>query len=340
MVTKRIEEIINGMESFKNDTYQKKELCDEMFALQKDLVKQTYGVDCENLNELRIWDVEKYYEQLNEQCGNIAQDELNRFKEGSKKICNLIKAEISGKRGEYKAFKALEFLGTKNRVLKNVELNDGNSRTELDAVVITTKCVTIVEVKNTSKDIFIDENGNYYRTGDFLKLDSNIAEKMMCKEDLLRKVLDKAGFWYVPIRSVVVFTNNRIEVQNRYHQLRTCFVSQLGYIIDGYRMIEMVMPDDIEKIGDAVNAAECKEAYPFEFDVNQYKLDYATLKATLEQAQDMEAAVVNMPVMKSSKKSFIDLIRSFFASKQFRFVGSFTTFITVIMAILISTVIG
>ena len=81
-----------------------------------------------------------------------------------------------------------------NIILKNIELKDGDDRTELDAVVITPYGITIVEVKNTARDIFIDENGNYYRTGEFLNWDCNIVQKMNLKEDLLKRALEKEEF--------------------------------------------------------------------------------------------------------------------------------------------------
>lgn len=151
----------------------------------------------------------------------MADEELQRFKNGSKTFCNLIKAEVSGNRGEAKAFRTLQFILSKNIILKNVELSDGNLRTELDAVVITPSAITIIEVKNTAKNIFIDENGNYFRTGEFLKWDCNIAEKMSAKEELLRKVLAADSMNQIQIRSIVVFTDNRIEVQNKYSRIRT-----------------------------------------------------------------------------------------------------------------------
>ena len=179
---------------------------------------------------------------MNEDCGHVADEELQKFKEESKAFCNLIKAEISGNRGEYKAFKTLEYLHSHNRVLKNVELQDEINRSELDAVVITPKCVTIIEVKNTSRNIFIDEEGNYFRTGEFLKWDCNIAEKMSLKEKLLRKVLSEAEMGHLQIKSILVFTNNHIEVQNKYTQIRTCFINQLVHIIDSF-MLEDVLTE-------------------------------------------------------------------------------------------------
>lgn len=144
--------------------------------------------------------------------------------------------------------------------------------------------IVIVEVKNTAKDIFIDENGNYFRTGEFLRWDCNIAEKMLTKEDLLRKALERNGIQNVQLRSVVVFTDNRIEVQNKYSRIRTCFVSQLPYIIDGFRGGHIMATEEMARAESAIKEAETKEAYPFGFDVVQYKRDFATLMATLEEA--------------------------------------------------------
>ena len=180
--TARIEEMMAAMKSFGKDKYQKSELLSEMFALQQEIVELTFNGEHASTADLRIWDVERHLEQMNLDCGNVADEALQAFKNGSKTLCNLIKAEVSGARGEAKAFRTLQYIRNKNIVLRNVELCDGDLRTELDAVVIMPGTIVIVEVKNTAKDIFIDENGDYYRTGEFLRWDCNIAEKMLTKK--------------------------------------------------------------------------------------------------------------------------------------------------------------
>lgn len=332
MKTKRIEELMAGMKSFGKDGYYKSELLDEMFALQQEIVELTFNGEHAVTADLKIWDVEKHLEQLNEECGHVADEELRRFMESSKTLCNLIKAEISGNRGEYKAFKTLEYLHSQNRVMRNVELSDGETRTEIDALVITPKCLTIVEVKNTTKNILIDEEGHYYRIGEFLKWDCNIAEKMSVKEELLRTVLEAVGYGHIRIRSIVVFTNNRIEVQNKFSQIRTCFVNHLAYIIDGFRMDESITLDDMENIQNAVEDAMCKEAYPFKFDARQYQADFANLLATLEMskakeqdemaAENQQERVEKQEHAKIRKFSFVDVMKSVLSIKQFRYAGS------------------
>ena len=282
--TSRIEELTNAMKSFGKDKYMKSELLPEMFALQQEIVELTFNGEHAATGDLKIWDVERHLEQLNQDYGNPAEEELRRFKAGSKALCNLIKAEISGNRGEAKAFRMFQYIHSRCIVLKNIELADGDMRTELDAVVITPSAVTIVEVKNTAKNIFIDENGDYYRTGEFLRWDCNIAEKMAVKEELLRRVLTEAGFGDVQMKSVVVFTDNRIEIQNKYRLIRTCFVSQLAYIIEGFHGSRTLSGEEMESAENSIKAADCKEAYSFELDVAQYKQDFATLMAVLEEA--------------------------------------------------------
>lgn len=322
MKTNRVNEMMATMKSFSKDKYQKNELLTEMFALQQEIVGLTFNGDHASTADLKIWDVERHLEQLNQDCGNVADEELQRFKEGSKILCNLIKAEISGNRGEAKAFRTLQYIHSKNIILKNVELSDGDRRTELDAVVITPGVVTIVEVKNTAKNIFIDENGDYYRTGEYLRWDCNIAEKMALKEELLKKVLADDGIEDVQIRSIVVFTDNRIEVQNKYSRIRTCFVSQLAYIIDGFKSSTNMSEEEMEHIEGLIKEAECKEEYPFDFDVAQYKMDFATLMAVLEEASakaeepEYEQEVVN------EKKSVWTVLKNAFTSRYAGYAGS------------------
>lgn len=270
----------------------------------------------------------------------MADEELQRFKDGSKTLCNLIKAEISGNRGEAKAFRALQYIHSKNTILKNVELSDGDIRSELDAVVITPGAVTIIEAKNTAKNIFIDENGDYFRTGEFLKWDCNIAEKMTLKEEMLRKVLAANGMDDIRIKSIVVFTDNRIEVQNKYSKIRICFVSQLAYIIDGFKSDRSFTDEEMQQIESAIGTAESKESYPFEFDVAQYKLDFATVMAILEETSAKEEEAEYEEVVVEHKTGVWDGLKKFFTSKYAEYAGSAAAVATValILTVAVSTI--
>ena len=159
-MNKRVEEIKNSMNSFTKERYNKGDVLPELLSLQRELVNLTFnGIHAENAN-LKIWDVESHLDALNEECGHIADEEIEKFKAGCKIVCNTIKAEMSGQAGEYKACRSLETLHCKNVILRNIEFKLDDHRTELDIVVITEKAIFIVEVKNPAKDIYIDERGN------------------------------------------------------------------------------------------------------------------------------------------------------------------------------------
>ena len=328
MKTKRIEELMTAMKSFNQETYHKIELLTEMLNLQQEVVRLTFNEEHADTANLKIWDVENHLEQLNEECGHVADEALQRFKDGSKVLCNLIKAEISGSCGEMKAFRALDYVKSRNLVLKNIELTDGDRRTELDAVIITPATIAIIEVKNTAKNIFIDDQGNYYRTGEFLKWDCNIAGKMNLKVELLRKTMAGTEFENMHIESIVVFTNNRIEVQNKCQNIRTCFVSQLSYLIDGLRGESSLSDEKMHAVMAAIEKAVCHESYPFEFDVQQYKQDFAVLMATLEMSSLQRAEEMEEPVIEKTKTeeqhnkpSFADVVKMVFSSKYTRCAG-------------------
>lgn len=318
----RINEMLEAMPSFGKAKYQKSELLSEMLALQNEIVRLTFNDAHATTANLRIWDVEKHLEQMNKDCGNVADEALQIFMDESKTLCNLIKAEISGARGEAKAFRTLEYLKNKARILKNVELSDENHRTELDVIVIMPEVITIVEVKNTARNIFIDENGDYFRTGEFLKWDCNIAYKMQLKEELLRKAIERTGITNIQIKSVVVFADNRIEVQNKCSSIRTCFASQLAYILDGFQDNQSMTNDEMQKVEVAIREAETQESYPFGFNVAQYKRDFVTLMVTLEEAASMnEASDQKDEEHEMEKENVWSVFKNFLKSKYAGYLG-------------------
>lgn len=279
----RINEILAQIIAFSKREYRREEFLPELLELQKQLIQLVFNESHAGLSDLKIWDVEKYLQSLNEECGGIADEEMQRVLEGCKIICNMIKSEISGNTGERKAFRCLETVRSPYRLLRNVEMGLGEHRTELDATMFMKKAVYLIEVKNPGKDIYIDERGNYCRVGQITTFDKNIGEKMNDKVFLLREALKKAGYKDVNIVSLVVFTNNSIEVNSDFPYITTCFLSELPHIIDEYVGEELYTESDMEKMAEAVRQAESKEVYPLPMDMSQFKLDFATALAKLEE---------------------------------------------------------
>ena len=329
-INARAQEIANSMTTFSKDTYHSSEVLPELFALQQEIVSLTFNEEHADQGALKIWDVERHLEQMNEELGGVATEQLQRFESGCKDLCNMIKAEISGSRGESKAFRSLERLTCLNRVLHNVELTGDEERTELDAVVITRKGLFIVEVKNTARDIFISENGNYYRTGEYLKWDSNIGGKMDVKTRLLRSALENTAVAEIPITGIVVFTDSRIQVRNCCEKLNTCFLSQLPYLIQDFKGQDFLSEEQILNVEQCIESARCMETYPIKMNVPQFKEDFAILMATLEyasvQTQNNEVvteAASNIETIaeeepESKEWTFMTALRAVFKSNYFR----------------------
>ena len=280
----RVDELMKAMKSFGKEKYQKNEKLNEMLALQSEIVHLTFSNERASTADLKLADVIKHLEQLNTDCGNVADEELTRFREGAEELVNLIRREISGAKGEARTFNTLKYVQSKKIILKNVELTDGDFRTELDAVVILPKAVAILEVKNTSKDILIDEEGNYFRISESQDWDCNISERFATKETVLKQALKDGGITTTPIRRILVFTNNKIQIQNKCPYIRKCYVNQLPGLLDGIKGEKELTDDEMTKIAELIQNTECKEAYPCELNISKFKQDFATLMTILESA--------------------------------------------------------
>lgn len=295
MREQKVNEIIAEIKAFEKETYDHSEMLSEMIKLESELgrIASAFGYSVKEGSKL--WEIGKCFEEKNMDFGRKYEDILNSYTNRSKELWNLIKAGISGAIGEEKAFSFLDKLNEKAIVLKNVELQDENFRTELDAIVITRTGITIVEVKNSKRDIFIDEEGGYYRVGEFLKYDCQIAEKMRTRERMVKEAIGVEDV-DIPIQSVVVFTDNKIEVQNKCTSIKTCFGAQLTYYIKKFGDKFIFDDEKIEEIGELIKSAECKHRYPANFDVESFKEDFAKLIVAFENAEDSEDAKASLLV--------------------------------------------
>ena len=288
MNEKRVNEIISQITAFSKDTYTRSEYLLELLKLQKELIDLTFNAEHAENCDLRLWDVERHFRKMNEERGHVADDELARFVNGSKVVCNNISAEFSGNAGEQKVFRALDNLGCQNGVLHNVELEFDGRRTEIDAIVFTNHAIFIIEIKNSKKNIFIDENGEFYRIGNSMHHDCNIADKMDEREALLRKALERAGMDYLKIFKIVTFTNPRIDVECKYHYIKVCPSNYLPSFIERFTSNQWYSYEDICTMMEAVTEVKCPEEYQMAIDRTEFKKDFAILMAKLEAAEEAD----------------------------------------------------
>lgn len=307
MNEKRVNEIISQITAFSKDTYTRSEYLPELLKLQKELIDLTFNAEHAENGDLRLWDVERHLRKMNEERGLVADDELARFVKGSKVVCNNISAEFSGNAGEQKVFRALDNLGCQNSVLHNVELEFDGRRTEIDAIVFTNHAIFIIEIKNSKKNIFIDENGEFYRIGNSLHHDCNIADKMDEREAMLRKALERAGMDYLKIFKIVTFTNPRIDVENKYHYIKVCPSNYLTSFIEKFTSNQWYSYESICTMTEAVTEVKCPDEYQMSIDMTEFKRDFALLMAKLEAVEetDQESEHIDQPDEEAVKVSDI-----------------------------------
>ena len=290
----KVIEVVNGFKSFQKTKYCKADIEAELRVLQREFLSLVFDEEHILNSNLKIWDAFNQLASENEEKNGIATELLEVLKEDCKMFSNLIRAEISGNWGENQVFHRLTGLKGKHTILRNIELSNGFKKTELDFVVFTEKAQVVIEVKNTKKDVFIDENGDYYRKGEYQNFDCNIKEKMDYREKLLRVMLvdtlAKMGKEANVIK-LVVFTNNRMEIRNKCKDLTTCFLGELPYLIDDYVGEKLFTEEDILAMSEAISDSAESNEYELEMDMQKFKEDFARVLVTLENYEELREEV-------------------------------------------------
>ena len=281
----RIEQIITNINGFKSESYFRNDLLKEYRKLEKQIVEEVFGK--EHTRE-KFYNLTSVYKHINERALPYFKDvsgKLQNFNKLNFDITNEILKIISGEKGEYMTNKSLESLKCKNKVIRNIELKNHNRKVEIDFIVITQKAIFIIEVKNTKKNIKIDEKGNFYRVLNSEKFDSNIGEKMNDREYLLREFLKSKGIININIESLIVFTNSEINVENNYDYLNHCFLSNLPHIIKNYIGNTIYNLKEVETMYNSLSSLESITLYRPEINITEYINSFANILATIEELE-------------------------------------------------------
>ncbi len=323
MTNARVNEIMNKITAFEKEMYNRDEKLNELIKLQSEMARITFGD--EQAEGKRFYDISDYYSEKNRTENKGADELVENFRNDCHELVNAIRGEISGRIGEDQTFKRLSYLTSAHSIRKNIEIGDGSKKTEIDALVVTEKAAFIVEVKNTKRDIFIDEAGQYYRTGEYLKWDSDLGAKLAMREAFVRSAAEQAGIKDIKIVKIVVFTNFRISVQNKCREFRTCFLNQLASIIDNYAGEKTMSLTEINNLMDSVDAMTSVSTYATGMDVQKIKRDFAELVAVMDYPVEVE------------RKTKQVWWREFFSSFSFR--SAAAVLLTIGIAAAIATVI-
>ena len=148
---------------------------------------------------------------------------------------------------------------------------------------------------------------------------------METKESLLRTVIGSNDSSVLVIKKIVVFTNNRVQVQNRCKTLTTCFLSQLPYLITENSNPDRYNDEQMYYFFTKVKAANHTEAYPVnELQIDKFKKNYAELVLKIKDTEHD-----NSKEVKSEEKSYsnrkpirvFETLHSLLRSREIRTLG-------------------
>ena len=285
-----VQKIVESINAFNKDLYYKNEILPELFKLQLQVSAIAYDKDEKSLEKEspKIYEVVEFLKAENKLFGNVADRQLKQFEKESAKLCNRIKNESSGIRGEKRLFEQLDSMPYSDEVMKNVEIFDEDmGSTEFDAVMIMKNGILIVEAKNTAKNVYVNSNGGFYTCGTYERKNFNIEDKMIRKQKILSKVLEKAGIYNIEIKSCVVLTNEKkdLKASNSNARVKVCLLGMLEYYVEQLeKQNPTLSSEQINSIYKAIDMARCERQYPFmDFDAQRYKNNFAELMVILNE---------------------------------------------------------
>lgn len=302
----RAQMMASSFKACSKSSYHKSEILPELLNLQSEMVKVAFPeIDDESRASLRLWDIIDRLEEVSASKRGKGAAEIAEFRQSCKTVGNMIAAEISGKRGENAAFNRLEKAGFDGVVVRNIEVTRDDYRTEIDGVVLTSRGAIVIEVKNTRKDVFIDEEGNAYRTGKVTKLDCNLLGKMQARQEFVAETLAAAGYPNVEVSGVVVYTNDRIEIQNHCESINVSFLSRLPYLIKSLPHEESRGAKDLQQMAVALEKASSHELYPMDLDMGAFKQQFAVAITSLDESEPKRPEIISrlMSVFSKSRQT-------------------------------------
>lgn len=275
MEDKDVKLILERFRSFKKNKYSREEHIEEVLKLQDEIVEFAFERVNTSIYKQKVLDVVDYYSDIIERHKLNLDSELNKFKKLSEEFTGEIARQISGLNGEERTFAELNLLNSKNIIMKNVVLGDKKLSTEIDALVITPKCITIVETKNVSGDIRIDTNGKLSHNNEDL---GNLSGKIKDKKRFIRGILKELNLDISKLQSIVVFTNDDSEIKFNKSKIKICRLEELNHIIDGFAGADVFSEDQMKNIEKTINKNRYKGEYICKFSFKTYKYVFADLK--------------------------------------------------------------
>lgn len=247
--------------------------------------KYTIEQRIEKANELKSI-MQERFESSTVSWDNLLEEKADdknvvRLRELERMLNNQLSGDISGTLGERNAQQALE-LCDNIIILKNIQLpstTDETKSQQNDFIVISNSCIYLIEVKNISAPLaIITEQGQLVSVKNNKKhFKGNVALQSNRHKASVKKLLGGAGYKNVPVKSIILFSNNFCTVRNYFKDsngeliIPSCYCNTVEQIINTKG--NAFSDDDMKKIAELMRDASAKypeRKYALDVDENEF----------------------------------------------------------------------
>lgn len=285
MKNERIEQIKKGLNGFgtkAGELYTNQEIVDSLIELQSALAKGVF--EKTHAENLRDRDIVIHFEALAKEYGLDQTEVFLRFKKNMRTLGYTIGSFIKGIKGEKIARKALKLLSFDEgiSIFYNVQLNDGDTETEYDAIVIAPYGLFVVEVKNWSPSVVIHSNGLMEQNGG-IRIVYDLVGRMDLKQALLKEYI--GADFPENYQSVLVFPDEKVRVEDHYNQIPIVCGGGVSKKIREFNTgSNLLTADQITNIKQIITAHHKVQKTSSPVNCDEIINDYAVLMACIEEA--------------------------------------------------------
>ncbi|MBR5560960.1 MAG: NERD domain-containing protein [Clostridia bacterium] len=275
------------MTAMRKECYNNRDMLQEAINLEGEMFLLCSGGIC--IDKPRFSDVIARLSVRSERLGGVAAEKIDELSRRLEPLGQKISTGLAGGSGERLTFNMLKTLTCPHSILRNVELTADHMHCEIDLLVITPQIVFCIEVKNYKHDTLFDVNGNIVKISDGKIYDSNLGERIRCREHILRTVLLQGveGAGHLPaIKSYVVSANSKVQFANEFPYVESYCYSVIANIIDKQVQESAQTEMDIGCTRQVILAAEDIHEYPLDIDVETIRVIFADILATLKCAEE------------------------------------------------------
>ena len=273
---------LSGVGPARNGTYTNQEIVDHLKELQNAIAQEVCGSGEDSL--MRADAIVSTIEERVSALGLRDSACFDAFKRDMQDLGREIALTISGLNGEAKGFRALKPLEFDNdtHVLRNVCLKSDDGETEIDAVIVASYGIFIVEMKGCRKPIVITEDG-FFQKADNPDYQYPLGERMCCKEALLRKAAGAGPD--IPVYQVLFLVNDS-DLTDRFGKIMTANRNTIVYKVRSYaKGSDQLSSDRVNQLVDEIESSRIEARYPCSLDCERLVDNLANLMDQIELAE-------------------------------------------------------